>query len=82
MTVHRHLNYLIKHSKIIQSGVTKNVSYSLAENLNIQLRFSINKNLSEFEIFEQYFENILKNNFNNNIYDICNYGFTEILIML
>lgn len=75
-TVHRHLNRLIKENKIIRSGTTKNVIYSLAGARNKKIAVKIVPGIEEHKIWED-----LKRDFvtlNKNVYDICEYGFTEI----
>ena len=75
-TVHRHLNRLIKENKIIKSGTTKRVIYSLAGTKNKEIAVGISPGIEEHKIWDG-----LKQDFatlNKNVYDICEYGFTEI----
>ncbi len=75
-TVHRHLNRLIKANKIVKSGTTKRVIYSLAGARNKEIAVKIAPGVEEHKIWED-----LKRDFaslNKNVYDICEYGFTEI----
>ncbi len=75
-TVHRHLNRLIKENKIVKSGTTKRMVYSLAGARNKEIAVGITPGVEEHKIWES-----LRGDFatlNKNVYDICEYGFTEI----
>ncbi len=75
-TIHRHLNKLIKEKKIIKSGTTRATKYFLASDFNKELFCKITKNLSEFDVWQNYLHqafSILP----ENVLTICHYGFTE-----
>lgn len=76
-TVHRHLQKLIKENKIIKTGTTREVHYCLTSSQKKTFTFEIAEGLDEFNIFKKY---ISKNLFKvpENIYSICEYGFTEV----
>ena len=76
MTIHRHLETLIKRGKILKSGTTRNTSYHLNTQINKELTFSIKDNLNEFSVWDEYLNRALAN-LKDNINDICCYGFTE-----
>lgn len=77
-TVHRHLNALLQEHRIIKSGTTRNIQYYLAASLNRELLYKISPNLQEFDVLNEDFVDVFRQ-FPTNIYDICTYGFTEIL---
>ena len=77
-TVHRHLKNLIKQGDILKSGKTRNIRYTLKSSMDRELSYKINSQLSEFLILKTDFEDIFCT-FKENIYDICIYGFTEIV---
>ncbi len=75
-TIHRHLYKLIKEKKIIRSGTTKRTVYSAAGTRNKTIESGIKPGIEEHKTWEG-----LKQDFatlNKNVYDICEYGFTEI----
>lgn len=76
MTVHRHLETLIKSNQVVKSGATRNIQYHLTSNFNKKLGFKITPELSEFDTWEK---NFTKNfsQFQKNINDIFFYSFTE-----
>ena len=76
-TVHRHLRYLLEQGQIIKSGTTRNIKYALKTSLDRHLSYTIQKNLSEFDVLQHDFRDIFKR-FPENIDDVCVYGFTEI----
>jgi len=78
MTINRHLNILIKQNKIIKTGTTNDAKYFLIDAQNKELKFKISSTLDEFDIWNKHFSAVLKRA-NKNVYDICEYGFTEIL---
>ena len=77
-TIHRHLNHLLKHEQIFKSGITRNIRYRLKSAIDRQMQYKISDSISEFAIFQRDFEDLLQP-FSENLYDICSYGFTEIL---
>ena len=75
-TVHRHLSRLIQDRKIIKSGTTKRAVYSVAGTKNKELALGITPDIEKHKIWEG-----LRPDFaalNKNVYDICEYGFTQI----
>jgi anti-sigma regulatory factor (Ser/Thr protein kinase) len=76
-TIHRHLESLIQNKKIIKTGTTRDVVYTLTHALNRELSYRIGPQLEEFSILTTDFDGALKQ-LPENIYDICTYAFTEI----
>lgn len=76
-TVHRHLNVLLKAHHLIKSGTTRNIKYCLPALRNRELFYKIVPALQESTVLRQDFDDIFQQ-FSVNIYDICEYGFTEI----
>ncbi len=77
-TIHRHLDTLIKNRQIIKTGTTQAARYFLFGAKNKSIEVKITPETDENEIWKMYFEQdfaALK----DNVRDICNYGFTEIL---
>lgn len=77
MTINRYINKLIDAGLLIKQGTTKDIKYYLADSINKKLEFKISSKLSEYEVINNYYDELLIQ-FNNNIYDICYYGMTEI----
>lgn len=77
-TVHRHLKRLCDEGHIVKSGTTRAIKYFLGTALQREMSYSINSHLDEYEIFQNDFSAGLKH-LPKKIYDIINYGFTEIL---
>ncbi|MBN1684395.1 MAG: DUF4325 domain-containing protein [Gammaproteobacteria bacterium] len=77
-TIHRHLNQLIKANKISKTGTTRQISYSLLDSFKKQFSFQIHQKLDESDIWSNYFQRTFLT-LSENIYTICEYGFTEIL---
>ncbi|MCX5634638.1 MAG: DUF4325 domain-containing protein [Planctomycetota bacterium] len=76
-TVHRHLKRLIKGKKIIKSGTTNRAVYFLFSSKNKIIKSEIKQGLEEYQIWRDN----LKQDFislNKNVFEICEYGFTEI----
>ena len=67
-TVHRHLTHLLNQGDIFKSGITRNIRYRLQSSLDRQIRYKIGDSISD--LFQQFSENV---------YDLCSYGFTAIL---
>lgn len=78
VTVLRYLNRLIKEGEIIRTGENKGVYYSLAKALDKELVLAIESGLEEHAIWERYFKKTFRE-LPENIYQICNYGFTEMV---
>lgn len=77
MTVHRHINHLIKKNLITKTGKTQATSYYLQDSFLKRKEFSKSQILHEDQIWSEHFSGTFKK-LNKNIYDICYYGFTEI----
>ena len=77
-TVLRHLKHLIKANKILKTGRTKNIHYTIPDNNQITASFKLKDNLDEFEIVKTYFNKMLSQ-LKINIYHICEYGLTEMI---
>lgn len=77
MTIHRHLNKLVKEKKIIKFGTTRQARYFLPSAFDKELIFIINHELMEFDIWEEHYKPVFMH-FAKNIMGICEYGFTEI----
>lgn len=77
-TVHRHLNGLLKAHQIIKSGTTRNIKYYLPDSRNREMTYKINASLQESVVLYEDFEDVFRQ-FPSNLYDICEYGFTEML---
>ncbi len=77
-TVHRHLNRLIRDGEIIKSGMTRQAQYYLKTEKNKAVLVLLKPEVEEYKVwkknFLQDFETLPKN-----IFDICQYGFTEML---
>ncbi len=76
MSVHRHINTLVKSNKIHKFGKTNNVTYVLVSSFNKDLTYKLSPELSESEIWVKEF-NPLEKEIPQNVYDICRYGVTE-----
>lgn len=77
-TVHRHLNNLLKNGKVYKVGITNNIVYTLQSSLFRRFDFPLTKHLSESDIWAKNYK-FLKDELPENIYAICEYGFTEML---
>ena len=73
-----HITNLVKEGLIISEGRAKSKKYSLKRIKNEVFRVYLNKDLEEHQVWMEHFDSYFKQ-FPENIYDICNYGFTEIL---
>ena len=76
-TAHRHLNALVSDGKIIKTGITNKVIYSLNNTKEKTLTFKIDGKTTEDDVWNKYLKEDFKP-LNKNVYDICQYGFTEI----
>lgn len=76
--VHKHLNALIDQGKVLAEGRTRNKRYILASNYRIQFRVPVSKSLDEDALWNQRMMNAASR-LPRNIYDICHYGFTEMV---
>ena len=77
-TAHRHIAALVKQGKLYKAGTTNQTVYSLPHTFNKFLQYDLTPDLSESNVWAQHF-NHLKNDLSKNVYDICAYGFTEML---
>src|SRR5690242_11328492 len=69
-TIHRHLNKLIAEKKLIKNGTTNNITYYLPATFDREYIYKIKPFLSEFTVFKNDLETILKP-LPENIYNIC-----------
>ena len=77
MTVHRHLNRLLRDKKIVKTGTTKGASYFLKTSLDKTLIFQIQPETQSDQVWEEY----MKNSFTrlpDSVLEICRYGFEEV----
>jgi predicted transcriptional regulator len=77
MTVHRHLNRLLKDKKIVKTGTTKGASYFLKTSLDKTLIFQIASETKADAVWDEY----MKDSFSRlrpSVREICRYGFIEI----
>ena len=75
-TVHRHLNRLAKDGKVLKTGTTNRVVYSLSSSRDKVIDVRIERKLEEHKIWQKLQQDFLP--LEKNIFDICEYGFTEI----
>lgn len=78
VTAHRHVKTLLKQGKLQKTGTTNSTTYHLSSLSKKHLQFKLSKDLSESEIWIKNFAE-LKNDLKENIYKICQYGFTEMV---
>lgn len=78
-TVLRHMNHLIKRGKIIKSGRTRQIIYSLANHLQQQFVVPLDEVFDEHYVFTQYLKQPIVQHGNANTYEICEYGVCEML---
>ena len=77
MTVHRHLNRLLRDKKIVKTGTTKGAAYFLKTSLDKTLIFEIQPEIRASQVWDEY----LKTSFNRlpeSVLEICRYGFEEV----
>lgn len=77
-TIHRHLNHLLRQHLISKSGTTKAITYHLKSKQTKQARFKLHQTFDEFIVWRDEFSQLLSG-LSQNIYDICEYGFTEMV---
>jgi anti-sigma regulatory factor (Ser/Thr protein kinase) len=77
-TVHRHLNRLLRDEKIIKSGITRQAQYFLKTEKNKKILVPLGSGVEEDKIWQ---ENFLADfeTLPENIRNICEYGFLEML---
>ncbi len=68
----------IKNGTILKTGQTKSTQYFLANGQHIEFTLRVEPNLAEDQVWTKYVKPIILR-YPDNIYRICNYGFTEIL---
>lgn len=78
VSAYRHVKKLTTENKLVQIGTTNNTSYSLTKSTNNELTYKISKTLSESDIWDKNFS-FLKKELPPNVYEICVYGFTEMV---
>ena len=78
MTVHRHLNRLLRDKKIIKSGTTRQVKYFLKTDKNKEIFVSLKEEVEEHKVWQENFKDDFKS-LPKNILEICEYGFLEML---
>ncbi|MZH02401.1 MAG: sensor histidine kinase, partial [Nitrospinae bacterium] len=78
-TVHRHLNRLVRDGEIIKTGTTRQAQYFLKTEKNKKIIVPLKDGVVEEHKVWQ--ENFLQDfvSLPKNIFDICQYGFTEML---
>ena len=77
MTIHRHLNRLLRDKKIVRTGTTKGASYFLKNSLDKTLIFQIQSEIRASQVWDEY----LKVSFSRlpeSVLEICRYGFEEV----
>ena len=78
-TVVRHINYLIQQGKLLKSGTTKQTRYMLPNAASKVFYFTLDKDFDEFACFTRLLKTTFADTLNQNAYDICEYGVTEML---
>ena len=76
--IHKHLNYLIQEGRVYAEGRTRNKRYSLTSLYKVHFKVPVSQTLTE----EQLWNNRIKAaaiHLPNNILEICQYGFTEMV---
>ena len=77
MTVHRHLDRLLRDKKIVKTGTTKGAAYFLKTSLDKTLIFQIEADTLASQVWAEY----LHDDFNRlpaPVKEICNYAFEQI----
>jgi len=77
MTVHRHLNRLLKDKKIVKTGTTKGASYFLKTSLDKTLIFQIAPATKADAVWGEYMQDSFSR-LPQSVQKICRYGFLEI----
>ncbi len=77
-TVHRHLNRLLRDGKIIKSGITRQVQYFLKSDKNKEIHVSLKNPVEEHKVWQENFQKDFET-LPKNVFDICAYGFQEML---
>ena len=77
-TVHRHLNRLLRDGKIIKSGTTRQAKYFLKTEKNKEVTVSLKDKVEEHKVWKENFKEDFET-LPNNVRQICEYGFSEML---
>lgn len=77
MTVHRHLNRLLKDKKIVKTGTTKGASYFLKTSLDKTLIFQIAPETKADAVWGEFMQDSFSR-LPQAVQEICRYGFLEI----
>ena len=77
-TVHRHLNRLLRDGKIIKSGTTRQTKYFLKTEKNKEVTVSLKDKVEEHKVWKENFKEDFET-LPNNVRQICEYGFSEML---
>jgi anti-sigma regulatory factor (Ser/Thr protein kinase) len=75
---YEHVMRQVKLGKVIKTGRTSATKYFLANADKLELHFQLDKSLKEDEVWAKYLKPKISA-YSENVYRICNYGFTEIL---
>ena len=78
-TALRHIQYLINQNKLTKTGNTKQITYTLTDDLNKNLTITLNDSFDEYDFFTEHFSKLLKDNLSSKSFVICEYVMTELL---
>jgi anti-sigma regulatory factor (Ser/Thr protein kinase) len=76
--VNRYLQQLVETNLLISKGTTRNKEYVLKPLTEVKFELTISEGLEEDRVWRERIDPLLEG-LPRNIYDICNYGFTEML---
>jgi len=76
--VNRHLQQLVENGFLISKGTTRNKEYALKPIKEVKFELPISESLEEDVVWREKMAPLLEG-IPRNVYDICNYGFTEML---
>ena len=77
MTVHRHLDRLLRDKKIVKTGTTKGAAYFLKTSLDKTLIFQIQADACADKVWEEYLDDDFSR-LPETVKEICNYAFVQI----
>ena len=77
MTVHRHLNRLLRDKKIVKTGTTKGAAYFLKTSLDKTLIFKIEPGTQAGKVWEEYLDDDF-NRLPESVKEICKFSFIQI----
>ncbi|GJL78781.1 MAG: histidine kinase [Nitrospinaceae bacterium] len=77
MTVHRHLNRLLRDKKIVKTGTTKGAEYCLKTSLDKTLIFQIEPETHADQVWTDYLEDDFSR-LSNPVKEICRFAFVQI----